>query len=189
MHTVNRWIHIDLKFQFILIAHFLNGEITLYILDFLADEDRFIFVADTLPQKSCQRSGHQYYIFIFLPFRHPDNGIQRIIKKVGIDLGLKSFQFALSLQFLFMDILCHQIFNLMGHHIEWCGKTSNFILGRYNQIICCLEISFLNPFHRITKLLNRKSYASGNKAGNKHGDHNQYNGRHYIYVIGLFTAL
>ena len=34
----------------------------LYILDFLADEDRFIFVADTLPQKSCQRSGHQYYI-------------------------------------------------------------------------------------------------------------------------------
>ena len=118
MHTVNRWIHIDLKFQFILIAHFLNGEITLYILDFLADEDRLIFVADTLPQKPRQRSGHQYYIFIFLPFRHPDNGIQRIIKKVGIDLGLKSFQFALSLQFLFVDILCHQIFNLMGHHIE-----------------------------------------------------------------------
>ena len=40
------------------------------------------------------------------------------IKKVGIDLGLKSFQFTLSLQFLFVDILCHQIFNLMGHHIE-----------------------------------------------------------------------
>ena len=108
----------NLEFQLILVAHFLDGQVAFYILDFLADENSLILIADALAQKPCQRCRHKHNIFIFLSLCHPDNRIQCVIQKMRVDLGLKSFQFALSLQFLFVDILCHQIFNLMGHHIE-----------------------------------------------------------------------
>ena len=73
------WIHIDLKFQLVLVSHFLNRKIASYILDFLPDGHQFVFNTDTLPEKPCQRSSHKYYLFILLSLCHPDNRIQRII--------------------------------------------------------------------------------------------------------------
>ena len=89
LHLQHHRFHIYLVFQFIYIPHLLDGQVTSGIFYLLLQRDHFVFVADALPQQLCQRGCHQHHIPDIAALRHPDNGIQRIIQKMGVDLRLQ----------------------------------------------------------------------------------------------------
>ena len=111
-------LDMDLIAQDIPVAHLLDLQIAAHVDLLLAEGDDIAALAQGTAEEIRKARDHLDGLFVLPGLHEPDDGIERIIEKMGINLGLKGFQFTLSLQFLFMDILCHQIFNLVGHHIE-----------------------------------------------------------------------
>ena len=104
-----------------------------------------------------------------------------------IDLGLKCFQFNFSFLLLLLNVLSHQILNLVSHHIKGSGQASNLIV-RIRLNFCCRKIPLLHSFHRITEFLDREGNISGNLAGNHQGYCDQSQGYQHINTSG-FSAV
>ena len=104
-----------------------------------------------------------------------------------INLRLKCFQFNFSFLLLLLNVLSHQILDLVSHHIKGSGQTSNLII-RIHLNFCRRKISFLHSFHRITEFLDREGNISGNLAGNHQGYCDQSQGYQHINASG-FSAV
>ena len=148
------FIYINDIFQLIPVAELLDRQIIAGILDLPLYRDDLILIADALAEKLCQRRSHLHHFFIFSTLCHPDDGIQRIIKEMRIDLCLKRLKLTFSLLFLFTDIFRHQILDLLCHDIEGMGQTGDLIaaLRTYQSLV---KLSLLHIFHRLFQFLDR----------------------------------
>ena len=62
----------------------------------------------TDPEKLGKLRDHKSRVVISLTLDHPSNGLQRIIKEMGIDLALQGIELALPPLILFQNDLFHQ---------------------------------------------------------------------------------
>ncbi|MNC23412.1 hypothetical protein D3C75_714390 [compost metagenome] len=61
---------------------------------------------------------HRHHLIRFAAFCQPDDRIQRIVQKMGVDLRLQDFKLTLALRFLLIDNLVHQLPDPLQHHVE-----------------------------------------------------------------------
>jgi len=90
--------------ELILVAHLLNQEIVAHMLQLILHRDDVAALGKADAEKAGQSGDHPYGVLPLSVFDHPDNDIQRIIEKMGIDLCLKGIEFT----FLLLLVLPHQ---------------------------------------------------------------------------------
>ena len=74
-------------------------------------------------EKVRQGAGDVDHLVRAARFRQPDDGVQRVVEKVGVDLRLQGAQFALFEVFLLAAALLHQLFQPPGHDVEALGEV------------------------------------------------------------------
>ena len=76
------------------------------MLQFVGQRDHAVTLAERNAEQARQRGHHPDGFILPSGFGHPDDGVQRIIQEMRVDLRLKHFQFAAPLlSFLLYDIL------------------------------------------------------------------------------------
>ena len=113
-----RFIPCDGVFEFVFEAHFLNDEIVAHLLQLLPDGDLAASPADGQPEQPSQRGNHQDCLPPPAPLFHPDDGIQRIVKEMGIDLSLKGVELVEPLDLLLLHDLIHQGADAAQHPVK-----------------------------------------------------------------------
>ena len=148
------FFHMDFKFHFILIPHLLYGQITPGIVNFPFYGHQFILVADALPKQPGQGRGHEHHLFCFPALRHPDNGIQGIVQKMRIDLGLQGLQLTQAFLFLLVSILFHKLPDTDNHDIKSFPQARNFVISFF-LYPDSFKLSFFRFFHGILQSFQR----------------------------------
>ena len=108
-------------FKFILEAHLLNGQVVAHLLQLLADGDFAAPAADGQPEQPGQRGDHQDRLPPAPALLHPDDGIQRVIKEMRVDLRLEGVELVQALGFLLLHNLIHQRADAPQHAVEGLG--------------------------------------------------------------------
>ena len=95
---------------------------------------------------------------VMSPFDHPHDRIQRIVKEMGVDLGLQRVQLAPSLLLLFGHDVVHQLVDLLDRSPE--GPPQVLYLLRSPDINIRIEVSILDVPDRFVQFPKGAGHAS-----------------------------
>ena len=163
------FVPIHRKCKLILKPHILNGKIADSVFQFLLQRDNVLPLTQGDAEKFCQHGHHFSGALILFALYHPDNGVQRVIQKVGIDLRLQQ----LSLGDLFFPFLFphsfHQLIRLFRHVIKAVGKSSDLSVA----LCFCTNLQFpmSEPFHGFGEPQNRCDHQTLNQKIQYHRNH------------------
>ena len=79
------------------------------------------------PEEIAQIGCHLDHLTIVSTFRHPDNGIQRVIEKMRTDLLLKEPQLQLTQIFLLLSCLIQKTADTVTHLIEGLRQNTDLL--------------------------------------------------------------
>ena len=120
------FIYLKIYLKSFFIAYQLNIHITTAMLKFILDWNNRLAPWQADSQQFCKLRNHNDRFSILLCFYHPGDRLQRIIKKMWIDLTLKRIQFTFSPLVLLTHNFFHQLFNLFIWFLHGMSKMSYF---------------------------------------------------------------
>ena len=166
---INHLIQLNVIFQNIPITHLLNLEVTADVFFFFLNGNKFLPFAEDFTEKvrQCNNHGHRFVRLIGLD--QPHNGVQRIIKKMRLDLLLKKAQICFSHFPLVFLHLIDQRLHASCHFVKAHCKLSHLILGiRLGSGIKITLSDFLRSLVQLTDRL----YNTGNDHHRADCNHN-----------------
>ena len=114
---------------------------------FLGYRDKIIAAREHRPEEITQIGGHLHHLTVVAALRHPDNGIQRIVEKMRVNLFLVELQLRLPEVLLLLPRLLHQSRNLVAHPVQRPAEHIDFFQTAH---LCPgLQLSASQPFGRL----------------------------------------
>ena len=104
-------------------------------------------VADGRAQQQRQRARHLHDLRIASGVAHPDNRVERVVKKMRLDLRLQRLPFALALLFLAAQTLVHELCGLGDHVVKAVRQLAKLRAGGY--LAAHVQIAVLHAPHRL----------------------------------------
>ena len=136
-------IHIKRISELIFVSVALDYQVALGVAKLVADSDKLVSVADAYSEQLREGADHLNRFFAVILLAHPLNGVERVIKEVGIYLRLKSLELGLSENYLLIMHLFHERLYHMHHVLKRRGEGAelNYIrLVRF--IFICFRLLF-----------------------------------------------
>ena len=115
-------VHVKFIGELVFVAVLLDLEIALGVLDLLGDGDELVAAADADAEQPCQGVHHIHRVGVPPPLAHPGDGVQGIIQKMGVDLGLEGLQLSLAQVDLLLAHGGHELLNPQHHVPEGLGE-------------------------------------------------------------------
>ena len=81
-------LHVKVIGKLLLIAHALDLQVALGVLHLAADGDQLVTLADADAEQPRQGVDHHHSLRVLPLLAHPGDGVQGIIKEMGVDLRL-----------------------------------------------------------------------------------------------------
>ena len=168
-------LRLDLIVQDIGIAHFLNIEIALDAGQLLLKGHHCAAFAEDHPEKPGEGLDHLNDLLLIPGLRQPDDDLQRVVEKVGIDLFLKQPQLQLLLGAGVLLHFFHQALEFCRHAVEALVEDGDLILpGIFHQGI---KVALRQPpgvFHqRLDGVVDGPVDAHQQKCQNRHHQHHR----------------
>ena len=104
-------------------------------------------VADGRAQQQRQRARHLHDLRIASGVAHPDNRVERVVKKMRLDLRLQRLPFALALLLLAAQPLVHELGGLGNHVVKAVGELAELRAG--GHLAAHMQIAVLHALHRL----------------------------------------
>ena len=139
--------------EFVFITHFLDGEIVAGVLQLVGDGDDVAATAQRDAEKAGQRGDHDHGILCSTIFCHPHHAVQRVVKEVGVDLGLKNIQLTAALLLLLLNNVVHQVAHCGNHGADGVTQVLHLIGAAYVKVHILLP--GLQFFHSPFQLFHR----------------------------------
>ena len=129
------------------VAHFLDGQIAAHVGDLGLERVGVRPVADRRTQECGQRARHLHDLLAAPGVAHPDDGIERIIEEMRLDLRLQRLPFALALLLLAAQPFVHQFGSFGDHVVKAVGQLAKLRAGGY--LAAHVQIAVLHAPHRL----------------------------------------
>jgi hypothetical protein len=114
---------------------------------------------------------------------HPDDGVQRVVQEVGVDLGLQRAQLQLALELLLAAVLCDEVPHLLHRDIAVPCELVHLVARVDGDVD--VEIPALHGLHRVPEALDRPGNVGRDRDAGADGPHQDKQGEHEKDVLRL----
>ena len=140
--------------KLVFVPVFLNLQIAFGVLDLPGNGDQLVALADADAEQPGQRVDHLHRIGVFAPLAHPRDGIQRVVEKMRVDLGLQRLQLGLAQVDLLLPHGGHQLLDA-HHHVPEGGGQLPHLPGAVHLLIGELVGVLFKALHLPRQILQR----------------------------------
>ena len=128
---VQRRIDPDVVLQYVVVAHLLDFQVAPDMLFLLPQGNKLPSPAEHQSEKVGQRHHHVHGLVGLVVLDEPDNGVQRIVQEMGIDLLLQQAQIQLAQLLLVLLCPLDQKLQVSRHVVEPPGQNLNLVPGSH----------------------------------------------------------
>ncbi len=97
------------------------------MLNFLLQRNPLLAFAEGNAEKAGQGADDLDHLVAFVRLGHPDNRIQCVVEKMGVNLGLQRLQFCLFQVVMFLNFGVQQFADFADHDVEADAQFGDFV--------------------------------------------------------------